>query len=309
MPPRKERGWAQFGRIRRLYRSGMKNLIGAALLLLALPAFADGDSLPRRLAPLLGDGHILTLTYRTYRSGRPRLVVAAVEREEERGEVLLVRFPDARGGRPRVLHRLPFDSRPTELQLARATEPDDILLRGFGRRTPPVAVYRVAGQRLVKIAAANAWGDLITADLEGDAVPEIISVGCCQPALCGDGVLMNVQKYDGTRYRSIGRNFIDLIRAPAGSPPVDDALRLPADSPPRKTRRCRFHIVNNGTASARVQVDGTDLVAPDRLRGFKRIQRTIEFAMPRAAGGCPTVHVSVEGPPGTSVSVLVEELP
>ena len=291
----------------------MKNLVRAALLLLTLPAFAADDAVPRRLVPIVGDDRLYALTYRTYASGRPRLVVAAVQREsvdhDEFGEVLLIRFPDSPDGRPSVLDHLPIDWLPVQIELVRAIEPDDILVTCKAPHTPPGMLYRVAGQRLVKIAELGVYLGFLTPDLDGDGIPEIFSTGCCDGTVCGVGISIGVQKYDGTRYRSDGRNYIEYIPAQAGDAPFEKMLHLPRDPQPGKTRRCRFVIVNEGAVAARVQFDGKDLIAPERLRNFRRVERTLDVTIALSAGDCHTLRVSAKGPAGGVVHVLVEELP
>jgi hypothetical protein len=296
----------------------MKDLIRTLLLfLLALPAFAQTseDILLRRLGPVL-DGHAATaVVYRSYASGRPQLVVVAARREEdaygertEEGDVLLVRFPDAAQGRLRVLHHTRIDWLPITIEVVHVIDPDDILVTCMARHSPPAFLYRVEGQRLVEIADFSVYWGLLTADLDHDSVPELISTGCCDPTQCGMGIPIRVQTYDGKRYRADKRTYIDFLSAEAGAA-FEKPLPLPRGDPGSTTKRCRFHIINDGASSARVQFDGVDLVPPSKLRNFQRVARTLAVKIPQTPRDCHTVRVSATGPPGSQVHVLVEELP
>lgn len=296
----------------------MKPLLVLLLLLNAFPAAAvspweEQNALLDRIHHLVGDHLAYAAAYSLYASGRPRVVVAAsqlAEPLEERGVIWLLRFPDSHRGPVKVLQKLDIDMRPVELQIVRLIDRKDVLVTFMAPHSPPGIIYRVAGNRLVRITTDdyNVYWGFLAVDIDHDGVPELISTGCCDRTPCGIGIFVGVLKYDGRKYKSDGRRYIQLTGALAGRPRYDDNLIIPEPPDGMSRKRYAIHIINVEAGRARVQLDGRDIVSTTKPRHFTTVVRRMELDYRQSPNNCHTLSIQAWGPPRSEVHVLVEEL-
>src|ERR1051325_2299374 len=178
-------------------------------LALATNAFADDvakrlepfrDPDPERLYPV----HAAVLD--RYKSGHPRRVVAAIGNSGE-GKLMLFRFPDSRGGRPRALDEQTLGSGSGDVEVMPIIHPQDIVVTLSVRHGESAIVEHIAGDRLVKIA--DDFGEAI--DLDGDGVPEILSAGYLGQNECGVERDAFLAHWNGKRFVDDGRRYVDVL--------------------------------------------------------------------------------------------------
>jgi hypothetical protein len=97
----------------------------AFLFLAAFPLVAQHETLMNRIRPLAGKHLACAAVYGFYGSGRPRLIVAGIDKGNfsDAGELLLVRLPDAASGRGVVLDRMMLEGGAMELSFIRLLDP------------------------------------------------------------------------------------------------------------------------------------------------------------------------------------------
>jgi hypothetical protein len=194
-----------------------------ALLLLALLA---ATSNPR-----------LSVVYARYKSGRPRLVVKATQDPDE---LLLLRFADARGARPRVIDRQELDSRPGELRLERVIDANDVVVGLDSRHGGYNVLNRIVNNRFVRVS--DGFGEAI--DLDGDGVPENIAAAFVRQRDCASEMSVWIDHWNGKKFSNDGHNYVTVLGIYGGS--KDDEPRLSAE------KRYAVHLFGPG----RVTFDG-----------------------------------------------------
>ena len=193
----------------------------------------------KRIRPLVGKHLACAAAYSSYQSGRPRLVVAGIDKGNfsDDGELLLVRLPDAARGRGVVLDRMILDAGVLELSFIRLLDPKDIGV-GLHRKHPPSGVtVRVIQGKLDQIAGTLAMPQNVV-DLDGDGVREIITGFEPGAGTCGIKGNPRILRWNGSAYRYDGKSYAAMIEARAGAPVEElgfDArsITLDAAAPPR----------------------------------------------------------------------------
>lgn len=193
-------------------------------LVLALAANAFADDVEKRLEPFVDPDpsraygvHAAVLD--RYKSGRPRRVVAAIGNSGE-GTLMLFRFPDSKGGKPRVLDEQTLDSGRADVEVMRIIHPQDIVVTWNARHGGAAVVEHVVGDRLVKIA--DDFGEAI--DLDGDGVPEILSAGYLGRNECGVEMGAFLAHWNGKRFVNDRRRYVDVLGIYGTS--TDDQVHL-----------------------------------------------------------------------------------
>ena len=146
----------------------------------------------------------LSVVYARYKSGRPRLVVKATQDPDE---LLLVRFADARGARPRVIDRQELDSKPGEVRIERVIDPKDVVVSLDSRHGGYDVLNRIINNRFVRIS--DGFGEAI--DLDGDGVPETIFAAYAGQNECGVASFVTLDRWNGKRFVSDGRRYVTVL--------------------------------------------------------------------------------------------------
>jgi len=177
-------------------------------------------TLAQRLASLApAESRLMPIVYDRYRDGRPRRVVATVHGEDDVNVLLLVRLPDASGGKPVVLDRHDVDEIVTAPELVRVIDAKDVVVPFAEHHGIRQALYRVRGDRLVEIADAFSWAD----DLDGDGVPEIIATAFAGGNECGVQLFIQIGHWNGHRFTWGDERYADIV-FPGGA--IEDELLL-----------------------------------------------------------------------------------
>jgi hypothetical protein len=231
--------------------------------------------------------------YSRYRSGRPRLVVAATNVDHSRGEVLLVRLPDGIRGRGQILDRHDLEGGGVAVSFVRLVDPRDVVVERFANRPVAAWIYRVIGERLVEIA--NDYADAgNTPDLDGDGVPEIIwrSTGRNE---CGADVSGGVTRWNASYYIPDGRMYAAVVSVTAGESVDGLEIHIPARPvrPPPEHYRLRVHR-DPGVQAVSVSIDD-EIVTADQVITLEE--------------DCHTLDVNATGAPGSVAWVFLEEQP
>lgn len=252
-------------------------------------------TLLERVASVDPNHDVTAIEYDRYRSGRPRRVIATIGSfDYEANEVLLLRLPDDDTGKPRVLDRKPLDERPVSLSLQRLIDPKDVVVQLFANHTPGAELYRVRGDRLVWFGEPSVYWGLISADLDHDGVPEIISSGCCWHTQCGVMIWVGIERFNGRKYVEDGHKYLWYRAAAAGTKPLDDEFYVDAD-PAHATRKFRVRTFTEGRITrSRVTIDD-ESVGQD---GFVMLE----------TDDCHTIHVDVHGDKRALLHVFIERL-
>lgn len=256
-------------------------------LTLALAAGARADDLARRLEPF-GE-HLTSAVYDTYPSGRARLVVVGVAAHAS--EVLLVRFPDDDSGTPVTVDRdFVFDP-PRAIRFERVIGARDAvvdMVTYAGKKFPDVRIYRILGEQLVFIGDPHVYSGLITADLDHDGVPELITTALSDETLCGATVLTGICVFNGKEYFDDGRHYVSYTAGTAGRR-AEGRFWVGGDAE---------HIVHialdGGATSARVAIDGAGVADGQHIA--------------LSGGRCHAVSVSVRGAKAAKAHVFIETL-
>jgi len=177
--------------------------MNAALLLLTLLAATDAPP--------------MSAVYSRYPSGRPQLVVKATRSPDE---LLLLRYADVRGARPRVISRDELDDHPVEVSLEKIIDAKDVVVEILVHHGTSRIVDRVAGDRLVRIA--DDYGELL--DFRG--VPAIISGAYAGRNQCGVVTAAFISRWNGKRFVNDGHRYVAYLAPGAGA--EDDEILLSA---------------------------------------------------------------------------------
>lgn len=248
-----------------------------------------------RVAAIAPNDEVVAVEYDRYRSGRPRLVVATIEASDDADhEVVLVRLPDSDNGKPLVLDRKPLDERPVQLSLERLVDPKDVVVELFASHTPGADLYRVRDDKLVFIGEPSVYWGLITADLDHDGIPEIISSGCCRHTQCGVMIYIDVERFDGRRYVDDGRKYLYYRAARAGDKPAEYEFYV--DEDPKNAQRpyrVRTYVEGKITRSE-VLIDDEPVAANGNV--------SLE------TGDCHTIRIGAHGAAGALLHVFLEQV-
>jgi hypothetical protein len=272
----------------------MKQTIGALLLLLALPALGEDEVLLKRVRALAGSEvrSISIGVYSRYSNGRPRLVVAATTERPWVGEVLLIRFRDAKHSAGKIVDRQ--QSGGGDVSFLRLVDPKDVAVEWFAKHSEAGAVYRVRGERLVLIADCPATPSN-TPDLDGDGIPEI--VWCHYEGQMPPCVIMGggVVHWNGTKYVTDGHAYIDIESRSVGEPQQETVFGIRAEGfevgPILNHYVLRVHRERE-VRSVHVRIDDQDVAA----------DKTIMLT-----NGCHSFALTVTGVKGASAWVFLEE--
>jgi len=213
----------------------MKRSLVLLLFIVAVSVRADDhDALRKRLAiaDVRPDG---VGVYSRYRSGRPRLVVVGRYIGFSDGEILLVRLPDRDRGKGKVVDRFDPESGAYGVTFLPLVDQRNVVVEVAVNHPPAAVVFRVRGEKLVKIAEAPVGGSN-TPDLDGDGVPEIVWTGYSGRTRCGVSLGTGVLRWNGKEYKSDGRHYVASERATVGEtrePYVFEIPDRPALPPPR----------------------------------------------------------------------------
>jgi len=161
----------------------------------------------------------MSAVYSRYASGRPRLVVKATRDPDA---LLLLRYADVRGAKPRVVARDDLDAPPFEVSLQKVIDAKDIVVEMLVRRPPARIVDRIVGNRFVRIS--DGFGEAI--DLDGDGVPEVIFTGYNGQNECGVRLSVFLQRWNGKRFEDDDRRYVDLLSMRRGTD--NDEIHLSA---------------------------------------------------------------------------------
>jgi hypothetical protein len=214
----------------------------------------------------------LSVVYARYKSGRPRLVVKATHDPDE---LLLLRFADARGARPRVIARQELDSTPGEVTIERVIDAKDVVVWLDSRHGGYKVLNRIVNDRFVRIS--DGFGEAI--DLDGDGVPENIAAAYVRQGDCAAELHVWIDHWNAKRFVNDGRHYVTVLGIYGGS--TSDEPRLHAE------KRYAVHLFGPG----RVTFDG----------------KPAAIGMPfRATGGCHTIALSATS---ARTRAVLEELP
>lgn len=244
-------------------------MLGCAFLFLAaLPLFAQDETLMNRIRPLAGKHLACAAVYSSYKSGRPRLVVAGIDKGNfsDAGELLLIRLPDAASGRGVVLDRMSLEAGAMELSFIRLVDPKDIAVELHLKHPPSGITVRVIDGKLDQIAAALAMPQNV-ADLDGDGIPEII-IGFEQGAgECGVRGSPLILRWNGSEYANDGKRYAAMIEARAGEPVEElefDARSITHEAAPPRPYVLRV-FPQPGVKRVEVTVDDEPVAAGERV--------------------------------------------
>ncbi len=238
------------------------------LFLVAIPLIAQDETLMNRIRPLAGKYLACAAVYSSYKSGRPRLVVAGIDKGNLTypGELLLVRLPDAASGRGVVLDRMSLEAGAMELSFIRLLDPKDIAVELRLKHPPSGVTVRVIEGKLDQIADALAMPQNV-ADLDGDGVPEII-IGFEQGAgECGRRGRLGILRWNGSEYAFDGKSYAAMIEARVGEPVEElgfDARSITHDPAPPQPSVLRL-FSQAGVDRVEVTVDGEPVAAGERV--------------------------------------------
>jgi hypothetical protein len=225
----------------------MKQLLLITAMALAFASAAFADDLTRRLQPLADpDSRIIATVFDKYPSGRPRRVLATFG-DSGQGVLMLILLPDSAHGEPRVLDRETLESGAGGVRLEKLIDAKDVVVSLFVRHGTTAIVDRVIKDRLVRIA--DEFGEAI--DLDGDGVPEIITVLYGGRNQCGVYLYVSLARWNGKSYAGDGRRYITVLSR--GKATDSDELLLSA------SKHYVVHIFGPG----RVTLDDDD-VEPEK---------------------------------------------
>lgn len=214
----------------------------------------------------------LIAVYSHYPSGKPRLVVKATHDPDE---LLLLRYADARGARPRVIDHQTLDSRPGEVRIERVIDAKDVVVGLDSRHGGYNVLNRIVNDRFVRVS--DGFGEAI--DLDGDGIPENLSAAYAGQNECGVASSVLLERWNGKRFLEEGRRYVDVLGIYGTS--FDDELLLSAE------KRYAVRLFGPG----RVTLDG----------------KAVEIDKPfRTTDGCHTVVLSATS---KKTRALLEELP
>jgi hypothetical protein len=269
----------------------MKRLV--FLLLLATPLMAQDDALLERVRSIVGQNTSCAVVYSKYPSGRPRLVVAGTDTGhfETPGELLLIRFPDAREGRGKVIDRFACNAGVVELSFVHLVDPKDIAVELHLIRPPQGITIRIVREKLVQIMG-RLPGQL--ADLDGDGIPEIITGIEGRSGSCGwrgHPVLMRWRARD---YEEDDRDYVGVATATVGAKAECSRFETPM-IPEHGGQRYVAHFYRGRCASSpQILIDGVavPIETPVVLKD-----------------GCHTLTLELTGAVGAEGWAFIEERP
>ena len=240
----------------------------AFLLLLAFPLIAQDVTLMNRIRPLAGKDLACAAVYSSYKSGRPRLVVAGIDNGNfsDDGELLLVRLPDAARGRGVVLDRMRLEAGAIELSFIRLVDPKDIAVQLHLKHPPSGVTVRVVEGKLEQIADALAMPQNV-ADLDGDGVPEIITGFVGGAGECGMRGSPHILRWNGNEYADDGKRYAAMIEARVGAPVEElefDARSITHDAAAPRPYVLRL-FPQRGVHRVEVTVDDERVAAGERV--------------------------------------------
>lgn len=191
----------------------------AFLFIIAFPLVAQDEMLMNRIRPLVGKHLACAAVYSSYQSGRPRLVVAGIDKGNfsDDGELLLVRLPDAATGGGVILDRMILDAGVMELSFIRLLDPKDIAVTLHRKHLPSGVTVRVLEGKLDQIADALAMPQNVV-DLDGDGLREIITGFEPGAGTCGIRGHPRILRWNGSEYAYDGKSYAAMIEARAGAP-------------------------------------------------------------------------------------------
>ncbi|HXH94469.1 MAG TPA: hypothetical protein VNN25_23025 [Thermoanaerobaculia bacterium] len=241
----------------------------AFLLLVAFPLIAQDVTLMNRIRPLAGKDLACAAVYSSYKSGRPRLVVAGIDEGNfgDNGELLLIRLPDAASGRGVVLDRMRLEAGAMELSFIPLVDPKDIAVQLHLKHPPSGVTVRVVEGKLEQIADALAMPQNV-ADLDGDGIPEIITGFVGGAGECGMRGSPHILRWNGNEYADDGKRYAAMIEARVGAPVEElefDARSITGDAaaPPRPYVLRLFP--QRGVTRVDVTVDDEPVAAGERV--------------------------------------------
>jgi hypothetical protein len=235
--------------------------------------------------------------YSSYDSGRPRLVVAGIDKGNfsDAGELLLVRLPDATSGRGVVLDRLILDAGAMELSFIPLLDPKDVAVELHLKHPPQGVTVRVVGSKLEQIADTLATPQN-TVDLDRDGVPEIITGFESGAGACGIRGSPRILRWNGTEYAYDGKRYAAMIEARVGAPVAElgfDARSITINAAPPRPYVLRL-FPQQGIDRVRVMVDDELVTAGERVL---------------LENDCHTITAQASGRNGAVVFVFLEEQP
>lgn len=240
----------------------------AFLLLVAFPLIAQDETLMNRIRPLAGRHLACAAVYSSYESGRPRLVVAGIDKGNfsDEGELFLVCLPDAASGRGVVLDRMSLDAGAMELSFIRLIDPKDIAVELHLKHPPSGVTVRVIEGKLDQIADALAMPQSVV-DLDGDGIPEIIAGFEGGAGECGIRGRPRILRWNGSEYANDGKRYAAMIEARVGEPVEElgfDARSITHDAAPPRPYVLRL-FPQPGVDRVEVTVDDEPVAAGERV--------------------------------------------
>ncbi len=258
----------------------MKGLV--FLLLFAFPTLAQDDALLQRVRPIAGKFASCAAVYSRYASGRPRLVVAGTDlgHFDTAGELLLIRLPDAKGGRGKVVDRLETEAGVMELAFVHLVDPKDIAATLHIVHPPQGITVHVAGQQLIQIV--DSLPDQVV-DLDGDGIPEIITGFPGGEGRCGARGNPIVLGWNGKAYDDEDKRYAAIAAAKAGQPAESAEFEAPVLGD-GKPHQYVVHVYRGrGVKEAHVRVDD-EAVTPEMPFELESDCHTWTFELSGVAG-------------------------
>jgi hypothetical protein len=268
------------------------------VLAFASSLLAQTDQDPVLLARL-GNRFRCALVYSHYASGRPKLVIAGVDRDpfnEEtdepnarRGELALIRLPDSRRGHGVVVDRIITDDGIVELWFVHLIDRRDVVASLHVKHFNSGMTFRIRGTKLIEISDEMVdQGNVV--DFDEDGVPEFVSTGryCAFPPLgrCSMGDTdVSLHRWNGTRYVADEQVYAVAVRS-ADKPTEFPTPAIQNGGP--KTYVLHTYI----NRRMKVSIDG------------RRVRRSHPFLL---ESGCHEIRISV--PAGPMGYAFVEERP
>lgn len=284
-------------------------MIVAALILAARLSDANANAAVR--TAMDAGPNFVAVVYDRNADRSPRTIVCGVDRgfsPDKRSEICVAQVTPA--GRVRIVQRRESGFSPHEIHLRDLVGDDrDEVIVDFhtATRNPASSVYRMRNERLQELGTIGTYWGFQAFDLDRDGVPELLDTGCCdQSRLCAVGIGIAYQRYERGRYRVDGKRYIDAftLLLEEERVTVDQALSLPFLG---ERGRYVLHVFNgNGKFAPRVRkatIRDGDRVLLTMDADSDRVDVPVSF--PRE---CHTLFVEAEGPPGSLIHFLLEEV-